>query len=134
MPEIDIVGAGACDDTPDDVGGEVLGDIERHRRTDGIDQRVDVHLPVEKPEEGLKDERRPVPGQGEFRPGRPGEFLEGLQIAVGIGADEGFPELRIRLRRRCRVGFHHCFPAFNGEGAAALVAKAGIVPVLLPAL
>lgn len=134
MPEIDIVGAGACNDTPDEVGGEVLGDIERHRRADGIDQRVDVHLPVEKPEEGLKDEGWPVPGQGEFGPGRPREFLEGLQVAVGIGADEGFPELCIRLRRRCRVRLHHSFLAFNGEGAAALVAKAGIVPVFLSAL
>ena len=97
MPEVNVVGAGPRDDPPDDVGGKVLGDVERHGRTDGIDHGVHIHLSVEKPEEGLENEGRPMPCQGELWSRGARKFFECRQVPVGIRAEEGLPEVCIRL-------------------------------------
>jgi hypothetical protein len=74
-----------------------------------------------------------MPGQGEFRSRRAGEFLEGFQVPVGVRADKGPPQFRIRLSGGLLGGCFRFHSVFGGEGAAALVTKASIVPILLAA-
>lgn len=67
MPVVRIVRCGSRHDAPDETHGEVAGQVGRNHRTEGVDQRIDVHFSVEKPEEGNIEKGRPIPRQGEFR-------------------------------------------------------------------
>lgn len=51
VPVINIVCRGSGHDAPDKTHGNVAGQVGRDHRTEGVDQRMDIHLSVEKPEE-----------------------------------------------------------------------------------
>jgi hypothetical protein len=126
VPVVNVIGARPRNEAPDNPDRIIPGQIGRDHGPHRVHQGVQIHLAVEKPEERVDQERRPVPRQGKARCLAGRELAELLQITIGVGADKRAPELSLLQRKR--GGF---LLQWRREGRAALVTEAGIIGVWL---
>src|SRR5205823_809009 len=66
MPKINVVRARARNDPPHNADHEVLCHEDGDGRPDEVNERIEVDFPIQKPEKGIEQEGRPMPGKGKL--------------------------------------------------------------------